>query len=314
MDDLSSPVASADISATLMGTSVVSSKSTKSIPYKAGKTSSPSTAKKRTWKKPKGKPKRPLSAYNIFFKEERANLVAEIAATKKKEGSSSAKTKGPRTHRKTHGMGFAGLAQNIAAKWKTLDSKSRRPFENKAAQNKVRYQTDVEVWKAAEKVKATKAKEEQEQALRDEQLVASSSNDDGLDVNSRRAPIEASSSNMMVYETFNKMTSTALPVEQQYQSMSLKGLLTDHQDVLEPTSIESMMMPSNDNDNAAAAAASIDLDDLLDEALDVSEIDSIPAPIVGGIQDHLATFIVPGALHDFDKSLDIDLQDFLMNL
>lgn len=52
---------------------------TKTVPHKATKTVASSTnngAKKRSWKKPADKPKRPLSAYNLFFKAERARLIS----------------------------------------------------------------------------------------------------------------------------------------------------------------------------------------------------------------------------------------------
>ena len=109
---------------------------------------------KKSWKKPIGKPKRPLSAYNIFFKEERARLVAEINGSAN-GGASAAEeadrqqSEAARSHRKTHGMGFAGLAQNIAGKWKTLDNASRRPYEKKAAVDKARYVREVAAWKTS---------------------------------------------------------------------------------------------------------------------------------------------------------------------
>ena len=110
---------------------------------------------KKSWKKPVGKPKRPLSAYNIFFKEERARLVAEInssasgGASATTEEADRQQSEAARSHRKTHGMGFAGLAQNIAGKWKTLDNASRRPYEKKAAVDKARYVREVAAWKTS---------------------------------------------------------------------------------------------------------------------------------------------------------------------
>ena len=111
----------------------------------ASPTASPKGGKK-SWKKPAGKPKRPLSAYNIFFKEERARLVAEINGAAAEEAERQ-QSEAARSHRKTHGMGFAGLAQNIAGKWKTLDNASRRPYEQKAAVDKARYVREVAAWK-----------------------------------------------------------------------------------------------------------------------------------------------------------------------
>ena len=126
---------------------------TKTVPHKAGKTVSPSTstgAKKRSWKKPADKPKRPLSAYNLFFKAERARLISGGASANNDSSPGDAKRK----HRKTHGkIGFAALAQNIAGKWKTLSAKDRRPFEQKAAVEKARYRKELEAWQQVQKEK-----------------------------------------------------------------------------------------------------------------------------------------------------------------
>ena len=128
-------------------------------------TVSPKSGKK-TWKKPEGKPKRPLSAYNVFFKEERARLVSEIngsgsgsAQTADQRQSEAQATALQRSHRKTHGMGFAGLAQNIAGKWKSLSAKNRKPFEDKAAVDKARYVREVAAWKALLQEGAARAAE-----------------------------------------------------------------------------------------------------------------------------------------------------------
>lgn len=104
--------------------------------------------KKRSWKKPKDKPKRPLSAYNLFFQNERKKIIAVLPEDKTFENDGLTEEQRRRKHRKTHGkIGFSDLARAIAEKWKTLDCSERTIFESQAMADKRRYSAELEAWK-----------------------------------------------------------------------------------------------------------------------------------------------------------------------
>jgi hypothetical protein len=130
------------------------------------------TTKKRTWRKPEDKPKRPLSAYNLFFQLERERLVTgddqknvlfeEISAVCEHHKLKKEKRK----HRKTHGkIGFADLARTIASRWRNLKPQTKAMYEGCAATEKARYQKDVAEWVKTQAIKAKRdAKEISNQA------------------------------------------------------------------------------------------------------------------------------------------------------
>jgi len=76
-------------------------------------------------KKQSGKPKRPLSAYNIFFKNERSRLVQ---ARKK--------------------VGFANMAKEISAKWKNLGNEEYKKLAAQAEIEQKKYRLAIKEWKA----------------------------------------------------------------------------------------------------------------------------------------------------------------------
>lgn len=97
-------------------------------------------SKKTRWKKPVGMPKRPLSAYNLFFQSERAKLVRGAGTIFSVDTSTE---KVP-----TSNPNFANLAKNIASKWKETTSEDRSIFQSNASIDKKRYQKEMAVWKA----------------------------------------------------------------------------------------------------------------------------------------------------------------------
>mmetsp|Transcript_15100 Transcript_15100/g.21382 ORF Transcript_15100/g.21382 Transcript_15100/m.21382 type:complete len:409 (-) Transcript_15100:63-1289(-) len=86
----------------------------------------------RRRKKPNGMPKRPLSAYNIFFQKERVRLMESG-----EEASSSGK------------IGFEELGRIIGQRWRTLDEASLDTYRKLAEEDGERYRREMEAYNNA---------------------------------------------------------------------------------------------------------------------------------------------------------------------
>lgn len=98
---------------------------------------SPTAASSKAQKKNPDRPKRPLSAYNLFFQHQRQVLLEELpvrAAGKPKN---------------SHGkMGFQEMAKLIGAQWRCIDDQTKAHFDALAAKEKERHTEAVKEYKA----------------------------------------------------------------------------------------------------------------------------------------------------------------------
>lgn len=117
----------------------------------------------RRRKKPKGMPKRPLSAYNLYFQSERAKILA----TAEGEGQK---------------IGFEGLGKIIGRKWRDLPPGDRKAYERLAEKDSERYRQEMEAYN---ELKAKK--------LEDEERASSSRFSASLEGGTQVRPYEAHS-------------------------------------------------------------------------------------------------------------------------
>lgn len=107
-------------------------------------------------------PKRPLSAYNIFFQMERKRMVSDEedpsessshrrpftrAEVLGKDSYTECVPRSKRPHRKVHGkITFQDLTKIIVTKWKNLDDSERELFVQRAEEEKRLYTRNLQGW------------------------------------------------------------------------------------------------------------------------------------------------------------------------
>jgi len=110
---------------------MVSMKPTLSEPIKAFKR--PRSQKDTKRKNPSGKPTRPLSAYNLFYRDERVKWLAETAQDVKCKNSRPIDPKNR----------FLDMGKAISGRWRLLSPEERVKYEEVAQEDKKRYNKEM---------------------------------------------------------------------------------------------------------------------------------------------------------------------------
>lgn len=99
------------------------------------------------------KPKRCLTAYNLFFRDQRQQLLEALPV---REGGKP---------KYSHGkISFKGLARVVSANWKVTTPQERNYYQSLAAADKLRYKKEMKEWKEKiEQQQAAQAQEQQQQ-------------------------------------------------------------------------------------------------------------------------------------------------------
>lgn len=116
--------------------------------------------KRPTKKKPKDKPKRPLSAYNFFFKEEREKIIKVVLAEDPSavkqdpddDGFLDAETIG-RLKKEGGKVSFEEMGKIIGQRWKNIDPDRLSKYSELAAVDTERYKTEMQAYNGRQEAK-----------------------------------------------------------------------------------------------------------------------------------------------------------------
>jgi HMG-box domain len=89
-------------------------------------------------RKPKDMPRRPLSAYNLFFRAERANMLEKLKSSENNDKSD------PSSLPISGKIGFETMAKTIGKKWKSLLPDELKVYKLEADRDMQRYKLEME--------------------------------------------------------------------------------------------------------------------------------------------------------------------------
>lgn len=95
-------------------------------------------------KQKKPRPRRPLTAYNLFFKDERARILAEVQQEEDDvDPHTSLDTKRLRRRRPHGKVGFEEMAKTIGKRWKAISPERKAYYDAKARAEQERYREEL---------------------------------------------------------------------------------------------------------------------------------------------------------------------------
>jgi len=125
----------------------------------------PVSARKPVKKKAKDKPKRPLSAYNFFFKEERAKIVAVVLNEEGRDKDPELTDEEIVKLRKDSGkVNFEELGKLIGRRWKDISKEREEVCIKLAESDKERYRIEMEKYKVKKEEMREKRRDEAQYA------------------------------------------------------------------------------------------------------------------------------------------------------
>lgn len=132
-------------------------------------------------------PKRPLSAYNIFFKEERHRILESIPESAAAVEEEDSKQPGRKRRKNPHGkIGFENLAKIIGQRWQELGQPQVQSYKVKAEADKLRYKEEMEAYTAKQQLEE---QSEDQGGVDDEDIGGDDSgNNDGPSDSSNQVP------------------------------------------------------------------------------------------------------------------------------
>mmetsp|Transcript_30324 Transcript_30324/g.50383 ORF Transcript_30324/g.50383 Transcript_30324/m.50383 type:complete len:291 (-) Transcript_30324:263-1135(-) len=120
----------------------------------------PHVVKRPTKKKPKDKPKRPLSAYNFFFKEEREKILkivladdpSELQKDPEADDYLDEETLG-RLKKDGGKVSFEEMGKIIGQRWKNIDPDRLSKYSELASEDTERYKTEMQDYNGRQEAK-----------------------------------------------------------------------------------------------------------------------------------------------------------------